>query len=85
MVIWDSGSCWASIAAGHGRLDDAAQTISRYRPPWILDVQAEVQTAAGVTTYLSQAGSTVLKAWPTFQRVFPQLTIYPSAEAEGKT
>lgn len=78
-----SASYRASIAAGYGSLTEAAQTIRSDRLIWILDGHAELHSATGATTYLSQGESTVLKAGSAFRLVFPQLSIYLRVEAEG--
>ncbi len=78
-----SGSYRASIAAGYGSLSEAAQTIRGDRLIWLLDGHAEVHSAAGTTTYLSQGESTVLRAGSAYRLVFPQLSIYLSVESEG--
>jgi uncharacterized cupin superfamily protein len=78
-----SASFRARIAAGYGSLTEAAQTIRTDRLIWILDGHAELQSADGATTYLSQGESTVLKAGSAFRLVFPQLSIYLRIEARG--
>ena len=77
------GGYRASIAAGYGSLSEAAQTVHTDRLIWILDGHAELHSAAGATTYLSQGESTVLKAGSAFRLVFPQLSIYLSVEGKG--
>ena len=73
----------ASIVAGYGSLSEAAQTVRTDRLIWILDGHAELHSAAGDTTYLSQGESTVVQAGSAFRLVFPQLSIYLRVEAEG--
>jgi uncharacterized cupin superfamily protein len=75
--------CRARIAAGYGALSRVPQAVPADRLVWILDGYAEVHSAAGEVTHISQGGSLVLAGGVPVRLVFPQLTIYLSVEAEG--
>ncbi len=76
--------CQVRVAAGYGPLSKIPQPIARDRLIWILDGFAEIHGATGQVTHVSQGESTVLVGGQAYRLVFPQLTIYFTAEAGQK-
>jgi hypothetical protein len=76
--------CRVCIAAGYGSLSQAPRTRPRDSLIWVLDGYAQVHTASGRVTDLSQGESMVLAAGMAYRLVFPQLTIYLSVEPAEK-
>lgn len=75
----------ASIRAGYGDMSPQPQSCPADRLIWILDGFADVHSAAGHITRVSQGESTVLAGEEPVRLVFPTLTIYLSlTEAEGR-
>jgi hypothetical protein len=50
---------------------------------WILDGHAEIYSANGKVTFVSQGESMVLRAGGSYRFVFPQLSIYLVVDSEG--
>lgn len=76
--------CRVCIAAGYGSLSQTPTASPRDRLIWILDGYAQVHTAGGRVTDLSQGESAVLAGGMAYRLVFPKLTIYLSVEPEEK-
>ena len=72
--------CQTRIAAGYGELSQEPQPIPRDRFIWILDGYADIHTAAGRETRVSQGESTVLHGGEAYRLVFPTLTLYLMVE-----
>jgi uncharacterized cupin superfamily protein len=72
--------CRVCIGAGYGSLSETPQTAPRDRLMWILEGYAEVHTASGSVTHVSQGESTVLAGGEAYRLVFPKLGIYLSVE-----
>jgi uncharacterized cupin superfamily protein len=68
--------CRVCITAGYGAESGVPRAVAHDRLIWILDGYADISTADGQTTHVSQGESTVLTAGVAYRLVFPQLTVY---------
>ena len=75
--------CQVHVVAGYGQLSEEPQKLASDQFIWILDGYAEIHTAAGAETRISQGESTVLLAGEAYRLSFPQLTLYLLVESGG--
>jgi len=75
--------CQVRVVAGYGQLSEEPQKLPYDQFLWILDGYAEIQTAAGAETRISQGESTVLHSGEAYRLFFPQLTLYLLVEPGG--
>ncbi len=73
--------CRASIKAGYGPLSTEPVAVACDRLIWLLDGHAEVESASGLVTHLSQGESAVLAGGFAYRLEFPTLTLYLCVEA----
>ena len=75
--------CQVRVVAGYGQLSEEPQKLPCDQFIWILDGYAEIHTAAGAETRISQGESTVLVAGEAYRFSFPTLTLYLLVEPAG--
>jgi hypothetical protein len=75
--------CRVSVAGGYGSLSQEPQRLHQERMIWILDGRAEIHSADGKVTFISQGESTVLRGGASYRLDFPQLTIYLAVDSEA--